>query len=299
MREVYVLGSLNMDLSIESDVFPNLGETMRGHNLTYNIGGKGLNQAIAASKLGAKVHLLGAIGKDPFGDAIKNYLAGFDFDCSFLSTLSDHPTGTAIIVLEKGDNRILLDLGANLAISHSSVDSLLSSSKKGDIFLTQLENNLDATSYALAKAKDKGLITILDPAPMDIGILPYLHLVDILTPNEGELLALLREVPSISSIPSSNLLETLGKDGYRLYQNGLTKIEGKAIEIEVKDTTGAGDTFNGALAYRLSLGYPLDKESLDYASLVASISTSRKGASISCPTKKEVDEFLKTHPKHQ
>ena len=293
MRTIYVLGSLNMDLAIETDKIPVKGETVTGSNFSTCPGGKGLNQAIAAAKLGAKVKMLGAIGYDSFGERMFNSLKENGVDMSHIKPIKGVSSGIAMIVLYKKDNRIILDLGANLKLTKGDVDDFLRSAQKSDIFLSQLENDLDLIGYALEVAKRKKMRTVINPAPCKLGIKKYAKFIDILTPNSGELAALLKygkyqQKPDKLGI--STIIETKGKDGYCCYKNKEV-ISEKAPKVKVVDTTGAGDTFTGALCYQLSLGKEVNKTSLNFASLAASISTTRKGSSVSSPTLEEINKF--------
>lgn len=295
MRTIYVLGSLNMDLVIETSKIPVKGETVAGCNFSTCPGGKGLNQAIAAAKLGAKVKMLGAIGYDSFGEKMFNALKENGVDVSHIKSVKGVSSGIAMIVLYKKDNRIILDLGSNLKLTKSDVDAFLKNAQKGDIFLSQLENDLDLIGYGLEVAKRKKMRTVVNPAPCKIGIKKYAKFIDVLTPNSGELQALLKygkyqQKPDKLGI--STIIQTKGKDGYCCYKNKEV-ISGKAPRVKVVDTTGAGDTFTGALCYQLSLGKEINKTSLNFASLAASISVIRKGSSVSSPTLKEVENFNK------
>ena len=293
MRTIYVLGSLNMDLAIETNKIPVKGETVSGSNFSTCPGGKGLNQAIAAAKLGAKVKMLGAIGYDSFGERMFNSLKENGVDMSHIKPIKGVSSGIAMIVLYKKDNRIILDLGANLKLTKGDVDDFLRSAQKSDIFLSQLENDLDLIGYALEVAKRKKMRTVINPAPCKLGIKKYAKFIDILTPNSGELATLLKygkyqQKPDKLGI--STIIETKGKDGYCCYKNK-EFISEKAPKVKVVDTTGAGDTFTGALCYQLSLGKEVNKTSLNFASLAASISTTRKGSSVSSPTLEEINKF--------
>ncbi len=294
MKTVYVLGSLNMDLRIESDALPVKGETITGKNFATCPGGKGLNQAIACAKLGAKVKMLGAIGRDSFGEQMFNALKQNGVDVSYIKTIKDVSSGIAMILLHKKDNRIILDLGANLRLTKSDVDNFLKESSEGDIFLSQLENDLDLIGYALEVAKKHKMLTVINPAPCNLGIKKYAKFIDVLTPNSGELHGLLKygkyqQKPDKLGIPT--IIETKGKDGFTCYKNKEV-ISEKAMKVKVVDTTGAGDTFTGALCYQLALGNPINKLSLHFASVAASISTIKIGSSVSSPTLEEVNILI-------
>ena len=282
-----------MDLAIETDKIPVKGETVTGNNFSTCPGGKGLNQAIAASKLGAKVKMLGAIGYDSFGERMFNTLKENGVDVSYIKSIKGVSSGIAMIVLYKKDNRIILDLGANLKLLKSDVDDFLRNAQKGDIFLSQLENDLDLVGYALEVAKRKKMRTVINPAPCKIGIKKYVQFIDVLTPNSGELQALLKygkyqQKPDKLGIPI--IIETRGKDGYCCYKNKEV-ISEKARKVKVVDTTGAGDAFTGALCYQLSLGKEVNKTSLNFASLAATISTTKRGSSVSSPTLEEIKKY--------
>lgn len=285
MSNIYVLGSLNSDLAISADKLPVEGETINGQGFKVGCGGKGLNQAIAAAKLGGKVNFCGAIGKDQFGKDMKNWLKINKVNVANVKTVSEASSGIAMIVLNNNNNRIILDLGANLKISIKDIDAFLLKARKGDIFVTQLENNISAICYALKVAKEKGMITILNPAPANVEIKQALNYVDYLIPNETEYKILKEHISK-----DTNLIITKGADGYEYKSKGVSFSE-LAPKVKVVDTTGAGDCFVGAFAYMLSSGKPVDKGTLDLVTKIASISTTRFGSSISSPTMDEVNKF--------
>ena len=285
MRNIYVLGSLNSDLAISTDKFPVEGETVNGQGFKVGCGGKGLNQAIAAAKLGGKVKFCGKIGTDQFGKDMKKWLKINKVNVCHVKKVSEVSSGVAMIVLNNNNNRILLDLGANLKISVKDVDAFLARAKKGDIFVTQLENNISAICYALKIAKEKGMITVLNPAPANIEIKQALNFVDYLIPNETEYKVLKEYISK-----DTNLIITKGADGYEYRSKGVSFSE-LAPKVKVVDTTGAGDCFVGAFAYMLASGKPVDKGTLDQVTKIASISTTRFGSSISSPTMEEVKKF--------
>ena len=285
MRNIYVLGSLNSDLAISTDKFPVEGETVNGQGFKVGCGGKGLNQAIAAAKLGGKVKFCGKIGNDQFGKDMKKWLRVNKVNVCHVKKVSDASSGVAIIVLNNNNNRIVLDLGANLKISVKDVDAFLAKARKGDIFVSQLENNIPAICYALKIAKEKGMVTVLNPAPANIEIKQALNFVDYLIPNETEY-EILKEYIS----KDTNLIITKGADGYEYRSKGVSFSE-LAPKVKVVDTTGAGDCFVGAFAYMLASEKPVNKETLDQVTKIASISTTRFGSSISSPTMEEVNKF--------
>jgi len=278
-RKIFVLGSINMDLSIKTPRFPKKGETMSGHDFMMCLGGKGLNQAVAASRLGGDVMMLGAVGKDRFGEAAIEQLNKDKINHRFVVEKDYCSTGTAMITISEKDNTIVINGGANLSIGETQVDNFLASANENDIFLTQLENNLDAVKYALKKAKEKKMFVVLNPAPMNIEIKPYLDYVDLITPNEIELKQF-GGADSLSKICKS-LIITLGSKGYRIIDNGEDNTF-PCMEVDVIDTVGAGDTFTGGLIAQLAKGKCL-KEAAKFASIAASIACTKRGAIDSIP----------------
>lgn len=285
MRTIYVLGSLNADLSITTEKFPQEGETVNGSSFKVGCGGKGLNQAIAAAKLGGKVKFCGKIGNDSFGKEMKKWLKINKVNVLHVKKVSDVASGVAEIILNNNNNRIVLDLGANLKISVKDIDSFLRRARKGDVFVAQLENNISAISYVLKVAKEKGMITVLNPAPANVEIKQSLKFVDYLIPNETEY-----EILKEFIAKDINLIITKGANGYEFISKGISFGE-LAPKVKVVDTTGAGDCFVGAFAYMISIGKPVDKGTLDLVTKIASISTTRFGSSISSPTMEEVNKF--------
>ena len=166
MNSVVVFGSLNMDLTIESERMPLQGETIPGKGFFTNPGGKGANQAVAAAKSGVPTYLIGAVGQDLFGDQLVSGLVGHGVRCDELARTKDVETGVAVVLRSQGDNRIVLSPGANHALTIADVDSALDYvARKGDVFLAQLECDFETTVAALASAKARGMRTIVNVAP--------------------------------------------------------------------------------------------------------------------------------------
>lgn len=167
MKKIFVVGSLNMDLRIESPYMPKAGETITGSGFITNGGGKGANQAVAAAKLGGSVRMCGVVGNDAFGKTLIDNLTSAGADASRIRIAPDAPTGIAVIIVAEGNNRIILDKGTNALLSKNDIDEFLTEATAGDIYLTQLENSVDVIGYGLKKAKEKGMFTILNPAPRE------------------------------------------------------------------------------------------------------------------------------------
>lgn len=287
MKNIFITGSINTDLVISTPYMPKKGETLTGSNFFSAHGGKGANQAVACSKLSGKVFMCGCVGDDSFGlDAI-NSLKNAGVDTSCVRIVKNTPTGTAVIIIENGDNRIILDKGANYSLTKADIDNFLSNAKVGDYYLTQLENPIDIIGYGIKKAKEKGLIVVLNPAPANADILPYLQYCDYIIPNETETEILGGKENLKKHI--KNIIITLGSKGYEIINETIDKIY-PCIKVKAVDTTSAGDTFCGGLLACLSQEIPLE-ESAVFASKSASIACTKKGAQPSIPTKQEVLNF--------
>lgn len=292
MKNIYILGSINMDLVVSSPYMPVSGETLTGSGFYTNPGGKGANQACAAAKLGGNVRMAGCVGDDVFGAAMLKNLASYGVVTDCIRTVEGCSSGIAIIVVIDGDNRIILDAGANARVEKSDVDKLLATAKEGDIFLTQLENPIEIIGYGLMQAKNKGMFTILNPAPANKSIAEYFGYVDMITPNESELRLLTGETDAekaCKKLGVKQIVVTLGGDGY-FYYDGKDNFRGKCIKIKPVDTTAAGDTFCGGLAVELAADKDM-RNALAFASKAASIACTGKGAQQSIPTRNIVENY--------
>lgn len=182
---IYVLGSINMDMVAVPPYMPKNGETLTANKYYTNPGGKGANQASAIAKLGGKVKMIGKVGSDAYGPVMKNNLASYGVDVEDVTTAEGN-SGIAIIIVVDGDNRIILDPGANFKVTKEDVDKGLCKAKSGDILIMQLEVPMDIVTYAADEAKKKGMTVILNPAPAVKLGQDLLCNVDIITPNETE-----------------------------------------------------------------------------------------------------------------
>jgi len=298
MGRVFVAGSINMDVVATAERHPAIGETVAGKDVLYFPGGKGANQAVAASKLGAATTLIGRLGKDSFGDELRAFLARQGVDVSLVQDTPDAHTGTAIITLANVDNTIVVVPGANALVTSDDVGS--ADLAKGDIAVSQFEIPLAAIAAFFNRARTAGATTILNPAPARPFDAELLRLVDILVLNETELALLagceLRDTDdtaqfvgaarSLQINPALIICVTLGKRGAVALVGGeVVTVAGRSVSAV--DTTGAGDCFVGALAARLAQGANMS-DALGYANLAASICVQRMGAAPSMPTAAEV-----------
>ena len=288
MKKIFIVGSLNYDLVINAPYMPVGGETLKGSDFMTNCGGKGANQAYACGKLGGDAYMCGCVGNDDFGTRLINSLNSAGVNTDFINKIDNTSTGVAVIVVTEGENRIIIDSGANGHLRKEHIDKMLEIAKEGDIYLTQLENPIEVIGYGLKMAKEKGLFTVLNPAPASLEIKKYFNYVDIITPNETEL-EILGGKEALFDSGIKTVITTLGANGYEIAdKNGATVYP--CIKVKAVDTTAAGDTASGGLCVGLSQDKSLE-ESMAYGSLAASIACTRRGAQQSVPTKDEVFAF--------
>ncbi|MBB4372040.1 ribokinase [Bradyrhizobium sp. cir1] len=302
MGRVFVAGSINMDVVATADRHPRIGETVAGRQVLYFPGGKGANQAVAASRLGARTTLIGRLGKDSFGAELKAFLGAQGIDLGYLQETAEAHTGTAIITVAEADNTIVVIPGSNAQVDAEdvSVVPLL----KGDVAVSQFEIPLPTIAAFFRRAHEAGAVTVLNPAPAQKMSSELLALVDILVLNETEL-GFLAGVELSDSDEAARIIEvarklqaredqticvTLGKRGV-LALAGHEEIAVPGRVVKAIDTTGAGDCFVGALAAQLAEDTPL-RAALTFANAAASISVQRMGAGPSMPTAAEVAAVL-------
>ncbi len=288
MKKIIVTGSLNTDMVIHAPYCPKGGETLTGSEFMVNCGGKGANQAVAAAKLGGKVLMCGCVGNDMFGDNLIGNLVKSGADTRYVRKVDGVPTGTAVIIVTNGENRIVLDKGANAFLRESDINAVLTEAEEGDIYLTQLENPVAVVGYGLKRAKEKGLITVLNPAPAHSEIADYFAYVDLITPNESEL-ELFGGKEKLFQSGIGTIITTLGSKGYE-YADRTSAKKYPCIAVKAVDTTGAGDTFCGGMCAMLAEGKSL-KEAMAFGSKAASIACTRKGAAVAIPTRIEVETW--------
>lgn len=289
MKKIFIVGSLNYDLVINAPYMPVGGETIKGSDFMTNAGGKGANQAYACGKLGGNAYMCGVVGEDSFGQALIDSLNSVGVDTTYVRRQAGVSTGVAVIVVTEGENRIIIDSGANACLCERDIDLALSGAQAGDIYLTQLENPIDIVGYGLKKAKEKGLTVVLNPAPASREIIKYLEYVDIITPNETEL-EILGGKDALFKAGIDKVITTLGGAGYEIATKAGAKIY-PCIEVSVVDTTAAGDTASGGLCVKLAEGENVE-DAIAFGSLCASLACTKRGAQMSVPSLDEVNEYL-------
>jgi ribokinase len=311
---VLVVGSVNVDLVVAAPRLPGPGQTVTGGDLARYQGGKGGNQATAAARLGARVAFVGSVGDDEMGRQARSALASEGIEVAGLA-VSSRATGVALIVVDpRGENLITVAPGANDDVHAAHVRMALAALAPGpdDVVLVCREIPPDGVRAALEVGREAGSITILNPAPADGLDAATLALADILTPNETELALLVGPDPDpgpsfgrgdpetaarhiLVSQPRGAgrraLVVTLGAAGALIVRATGAAVTVPAPAVEVVDTTGAGDTFNGALAAGLADGLDLAR-AVRRAVAAAALSATRRGARGGMPTRAELDGFL-------
>ncbi len=304
MRDIVVVGSLNVDVSLAAERLPRAGETVRGEALEVGAGGTGLNQAIAAARLGGRVYLVGCVGGDRFADIPLEALRDAGVLDTYVESLSDAATGSALILVDRasGENQIAIAPGANARVDAAAVRDAAAAFRASSVLLVQLEIPLGTVADALDAARDERATCVLDPAPtpgaggLDDALLCR---VDVLTPNETEAEALsaipVHDVESAARAGArlcertqGDVVVTLGELGcVWVWSTGFEHVP--APPVTPVDTTGAGDAFNGGLAVALARGEPLGR-ALPFAVRAGTAATLRRGAAAAMPTRNDLNE---------
>ena len=304
--KVTVVGSANVDLVTRAQRMPNKGETLIGDAFDIFTGGKGFNQATAAARLGAQVTLIGKIGDDPFANILRSAIDTEHIDNRYVKTDAENGTGIATIFIEPdGNNSIIVVPRANMCLTPKDVEHAAESIAQAEVLLLQLEIPINASQTAIEIAKANETIVILDPAPARSLPQDMLEQVDILTPNATEATVLSGYTVTtpeeamtaaktlqkqIATDEHSAVVLTLGEQGVLLCTPAqTTRIH--PISVEVIDTTGAGDAFNGALATALANGDDLS-EAVAFANVAGASAVTELGATPSMPTRAKIDEIL-------
>jgi ribokinase len=288
---VVVVGAINVDLVVVAPRLPGPGETVVGGGLQTFGGGKGANAAVAAARAGGRVRLIGAVGDDDTGAAALAELAGEGIDVTDVAVLTGESTGVALIVVdEHGENQIAVGAGANAALTADHVTACLGAAlATAGCVLVSTEIPADAVAAAVEAAGAAGVTCVLNPAPVLAIVADLLALGPILTPNEselGDLVALLGGSSGDSAVEGAlrivershhPVVVTQGGDGVLVVDADLVARQVPAPPVTVRDTTGAGDTFNGVLAARLAAGDDL-VTAVPVAVAAASLSVAEVGA---------------------
>ncbi|NOJ69201.1 ribokinase [Paenibacillus alvei] len=297
--KITIIGSLNMDLVTVTSTVPTQGETVTGQSFATMYGGKGANQAVACARLQADVSFIGCVGNDTFGTMMLDNLTREGIHTEAVEVLHDVSSGTASIIVKDGDNRIIVVPGANALVTPERVRKYADVIRQSDIIVLQLEIPLPSVRTAIEIAAEANVPVILNPAPALELDEQLLSLVTVITPNEHELAELL----GISS--QGNIFD---------WQSALQTMPGKIVltkgaegaywsdadgelhhcpshHVDVVDTTGAGDTFNGALAVMLAEGRTME-QAIQFATAAGALSVTVLGAQGGMPTREQLMDWM-------
>lgn len=301
MKKIVVIGSLNMDTTVQVQHIPVTGETILSNDVALNPGGKGANQAYAAGKIGGNVAMIGAVGQDSNGIKLRENLEDVGVDISAVAVRENGTTGMAFVMVnQEGDNSIVVVPGTNATVSTEDIEQNIEQLENSDIVILQMEIPAETVLYVAKKAKMLGKTVILDPAPVPEHFPDELYeYVDILKPNETELSMLTGiKVDSEESIQKAiamvrekgarDVVVTLGKQGVYVSSELEGEVRIPSLEVKVVDTTAAGDTFVAALATKLAQGEKL-VEAAEFANQVSGMVVARKGAQSSVPSRAEIE----------
>lgn len=295
---VLVVGSINMDISLQVNDIPRPGETVLSVGVVKNPGGKGANQAVAAAKMGADVTMLGCVGCDEHGDALIKSLSKAPVQTQYILRKENISSSSAYIcVANSGENAIVVDPSANKYVSSEFLWENESLFEQAEYCVLQMEIPVDTVRTAIAICHRHHVKVVLNPSPMNGFDNSLLYGISYLISNETETSELLnKEFDSISErdifsfmqeYRIENMIITLGKDGCCLYQQDSGIVRIRSVPKEAVDTTGAGDTFLGAFVAALSQNYGI-KNALMFANAASGLSVTRSGAQQAMPTKQEV-----------
>ena len=303
-RRIVVIGSANVDFTIQVECLPQVGETVSGGDFRLSYGGKGANQALAARLAGAPVFFIAKLGRDPNGELLYRRLIEAGFDPQGLRRADEVPSGVALIMVDsRGRNLIATAPGSNHRLTVADVQASEASAFAGSVLLTQLEVPLETVEYALRRGREAGVTTILNPAPgLQLGD-DVLSLPDIITPNETEaslLAGMAVTDPQTARQAGEHLLArgcrtviiTLGSQGALLIRHGEAR-HFQPFSVAAVDSTGAGDAFNGVLATALLEGLPLE-QALPYANAAGALCVTKRGAQESLPTRQEIEALVRS-----
>ncbi|MFV0527883.1 MAG: ribokinase [Lachnospiraceae bacterium] len=292
--KIAVVGSMNMDMLVHTSRIPHPGETLRGTDLEYQPGGKGANQAVAMAKLGADVTMYGCLGKDAAGEQILQNMERQGIHMEHVRILDAIVTGQALITIGESDNTIIIIAGANDYVNLEYLEKNMSSILEADIIVLQNEIPQESVNEVIRACHAKRKIIVLNPAPARKIELDSIEKVTYLTPNEHEAeLIFGREIEAAMHRYPEKLIVTRGKEGVAAVSKSQKMLVVPALKVEVVDTTGAGDTLNGAFCVGIAGGMDIE-EALKFANTAAGLSIQRYGAQTGMSELEEVRKKMQT-----
>ena len=289
-----VVGSINIDMTVTSERIPLKGETLMGDSISYIPGGKGANQAVAMAKLGAEVEMFGCVGNDENGKKMIDNMKNHSIKTDNIKVLDGVPTGIAMITVAENDNTIIVVPGANGKVDKEYIDSIKEELKNYDMVVLQHEIPLETVHYTVEFCAENNIPVILNPAPAAEVPMEVVEKVTYLTPNEHEAVLIFGKELSTEELLKKypeKLLITQGSRGVSTCLKNGEILNVPARPAKVADTTGAGDTLNGAFSVKIANGADI-KTALTFANIAASLSTEKFGAQTGMPTVSEVEKEL-------
>lgn len=294
MKKLAVVGSINIDQTVTAERIPLKGETLPGGDLRYIPGGKGANQAVAMAKLGAQVEMFGCVGDDENGRKMVANLSANGVETGHIKVAAGVPTGIAIITVGENDNTIIVVEGANGLVDRAYIDSVKDVLLGYDMVALQHEIPLDTVHYVVNLCAEHGIPVLLNPAPAAGVPMDIIEKVTYLTPNEHEAVLIFgkeRSTEELLKAYPEKLIITQGSQGVSVGLAGGQVLNVPARKAEVVDTTGAGDTLNGAFCVKVVQGCGI-VEALEYANAASSLSIGKFGAQSGMPTAEELAKLL-------
>ena len=307
MKDILVIGSINMDFVVDVDHIPKLGETILSKSILKFHGGKGANQAVAIGRLGGSVKMLGKVGQDGNGNELADALEESNVDIKYVLFDETYPSGTAFIYVDKnGDNCIVVNPASNSNLKVEDIEKYSEAFENVSYCVMQLEIPLDTVKTAVDFCHKKGIKIILNPAPAQQIPEEILCKVDYLIPNETELELMTGEninteedvknaINKLLNMGVKNVITTLGEKGAIYASRKELKIF-NSIKVNAVDTTAAGDSFIGGFVSHLNRENDVMK-AIEYSLYVGALTVSKKGAQSSLPYKEEVEEFINSRKK--
>jgi ribokinase len=286
---ITVIGSINVDLVTVTKRLPDQGETISGDTFHTKSGGKGANQAVAAARLGANVQIIGCVGDDQNGKVMIENLANEKVSTRMITKIPNTNTGVANIILSNHDNRIIVVPGANYKVTPEYVKQFEQDILNSALVLIQFEIPLETVLYCIDLCAAHQIPIVVNPAPAETIPYEYWNKATYITPNEGEA-AQLFDFSTISADLNDKLIITKGEHGVSYHKNN-ERLLIPAYTVTPVDTTGAGDTFNGALCVALTEQQPLEA-AIKFANAASALSIQKFGAQDGMPTRAEVEAFL-------
>lgn len=284
MSKIMVIGSISTDFVVLTDRRPQVGETVTGNDFQTTFGGKGANQAVASARLGGDVSMVGTVGTDVFGSQLIQNLADNGIVTDNVERVTEKPSGSAHITIADGDNSIVYIPGANNEMTVARIEQLKETLLTAAIVIVQNELPQAVIDEIIIFCFENGIKTIYNPAPARVVAAEILEKATYFTPNESEFHQLFPDLTITEGLEKypNQLILTMGSKGV-YFNDGEKEVQIPSYKVVPVDTTGAGDTFNGAFAVALSKGMSV-QSSIQFGNLAASLSIQKMGAQGGMPT---------------